>query len=224
MVSSIRNLTSIRVQCGGSEYNGTTCCQTGYSCVIVNDYYYQCQPSTAVCILTAISPQFKADSFQTAVSSSTGSASLAAATFSGATDYTTHLATTTATSTHTQAAYPAATAGSCGAWTLVENVCCPSYCGSDNTSESCSTAANCNCTTPPAAMCKSGTMYPEVHSVSSSEAWHYSVSGLPQKSGLLTHFCSVRHISASRAAVLVASVSTVCARKEAQPPAGRMPG
>lgn len=145
------------VQCGGQEYNGTTCCQTGYSCVIVNDYYYQCQPSTAT-------------------AASSGSASSVTATFSGATDYTTHLATPTTTSTHTQAAYPAATAGSCGSWTLVENVCCPSYCGSDDTSESCSTAANCNCTTPPAAMCKSGAMYPEVHSVSNNEAWHYSRS------------------------------------------------
>jgi hypothetical protein len=83
--------------------------------------------------------------------------------------------TTTDTSTvalHSQSPYPSIAASSCGAWTLVDNVCCPSYCATDDTSESCTCS---DCTTPPSADCKSGTMYPEVHSVSTNETWHYSV-------------------------------------------------
>ncbi len=110
--------------------------------------------------------------------SSGATVSTAAASWSGATVYTTtsSLLTGSATAKNTQAAYPAATSGACGSWTLVENVCCPSYCGNDDTSSSCSGLASCNCTTPPAEMCKSGTMYPEKLSVSPDEAWHYSVS------------------------------------------------
>jgi hypothetical protein len=83
--------------------------------------------------------------------------------------------TTTDTSTaalHSQSPYPSIAASSCGSWTLVDNVCCPSYCATDDTSESCTCSS---CTTPPSADCKSGTMYPEVHTVSTNETWHYSV-------------------------------------------------
>ncbi|KUJ19078.1 uncharacterized protein LY89DRAFT_695754 [Mollisia scopiformis] len=48
----------------------------------------------------------------------------------------------------------------------IEIVCCPSYCASEYTFQSCSTAANCDCTTPPPAMFKSGTI----------ESWHNSRS------------------------------------------------
>lgn len=88
--------------------------------------------------------------------------------------------TTTDTSTvalHSQSPYPSIAASSCGAWTLVDNVCCPSYCATDDTSESCTCS---DCTTPPSADCKSGTMYPEVHTVSTNETWHYSVRRLNQ--------------------------------------------
>lgn len=86
--------------------------------------------------------------------------------------------TTTDTSTvasHSQSPYPSIAASSCGSWTLVDNVCCPSYCATDDTSESCTCS---NCTTPPSADCKSGAMYPEVLTVSTNETWHYSVRQL----------------------------------------------
>ncbi|KAI5777137.1 glycoside hydrolase superfamily [Geopyxis carbonaria] len=34
-------------QCGGINWTGATTCISGYSCVVVNSYYYQCQPGTA---------------------------------------------------------------------------------------------------------------------------------------------------------------------------------
>jgi hypothetical protein len=188
-------------QCGGIGYNGTTCCISGTSCSEINSYYYQCVPVTAVSSLSVTvasstsitgvsstsvsvvcclpSPNPRDYFFQlTPFKSSGATVSTAAASFSGATVYTTtsSLLTGSATAKKTQAAYPAATSGACGSWTLVENVCCPSYCGNDDTSSSCSGLASCNCTTPPADMCKSGTMYPEKLSVSPHEDWHYSVS------------------------------------------------
>ncbi|KAH8823918.1 carbohydrate-binding module family 1 protein [Flagelloscypha sp. PMI_526] len=33
-------------QCGGLNYNGSTVCDSGLTCVYINDYYYQCQKST----------------------------------------------------------------------------------------------------------------------------------------------------------------------------------
>ncbi|EJF60080.1 hypothetical protein DICSQDRAFT_137883 [Dichomitus squalens LYAD-421 SS1] len=33
-------------QCGGINYTGATACDSGTTCVVVNDYYYQCQPGT----------------------------------------------------------------------------------------------------------------------------------------------------------------------------------
>jgi endo-1,4-beta-xylanase len=33
-------------QCGGIGYGGSTACDSGTSCVVVNDYYYQCQPGS----------------------------------------------------------------------------------------------------------------------------------------------------------------------------------
>ncbi|KAG8746346.1 hypothetical protein FRC10_005335 [Ceratobasidium sp. 414] len=34
-------------QCGGIEYTGSTTCDTGLACVVINDWYYQCQKATA---------------------------------------------------------------------------------------------------------------------------------------------------------------------------------
>lgn len=80
---------------------------------------------------------------------------------------------------HAQSPYPVPTVtDSCGSWTLIENVCCPTYCEDVLTSEDCTsyTAAECGaCISPPAADCMSGTMYNETLSVNSDEAWHYSV-------------------------------------------------
>lgn len=200
-----------RAQCGGSGYTGATCCAAGNTCTTVNPYYYQCVPATSVCVpsFSALNPSNHAQTSATGssatssssskvvTSTSTGSSSTtsvpttSAATLTGATIYTT-TSTFVSNATHSQSAYPAATSGACGSWTLVDNVCCPSYCGSVNTSESCSitglTAAQCDCTTPPSADCKSGTMYPEVHAVGPSEAWHYSVSAAQPREGTCSFF------------------------------------
>lgn len=34
-------------QCGGRDYSGATSCVSGYKCVVVNEWYHQCQPGTA---------------------------------------------------------------------------------------------------------------------------------------------------------------------------------
>ncbi|KAF5103374.1 hypothetical protein D0Z03_000223 [Geotrichum reessii] len=39
---------SLYQQCGGKEYTGSTCCQSGATCQVVNDWYYQCLPSTGL--------------------------------------------------------------------------------------------------------------------------------------------------------------------------------
>ncbi|KAH8832333.1 acetyl xylan esterase [Flagelloscypha sp. PMI_526] len=39
-------------QCGGINYNGSTVCDAGNTCVYFNDYYSQCQPSGAVTTTT----------------------------------------------------------------------------------------------------------------------------------------------------------------------------
>lgn len=77
---------------------------------------------------------------------------------------------------HSQSDYPSVGSDTCGSWTLVDNVCCPSYCSNVDTSESCSLSCTGSCVTPPSADCKSGTMFDEVHHVSDDEVWHYSVS------------------------------------------------
>jgi len=62
-------------------------------------------------------------------------------------------------------------------WTLVDNVCCPTYCSDVLTSEDCNYPnATCgSCISPPAADCMSGTMYNETLSVNQNEDWHYSI-------------------------------------------------
>lgn len=33
-------------QCGGTNYTGSTSCDSGLTCVVVNSFYYQCQTGT----------------------------------------------------------------------------------------------------------------------------------------------------------------------------------
>lgn len=42
-------------QCGGRDYTGVTSCVSGYTCRVVNEYYYQCQPGTATTSTTTSS-------------------------------------------------------------------------------------------------------------------------------------------------------------------------
>ncbi|ORY08918.1 Non-catalytic module family expansin [Clohesyomyces aquaticus] len=141
-------------QCGGLEFTGETCCAAGNKCVKQSDYYSQCQPDPAASVGPGGSnPQY---------------------TPTGPVAYTTTIPVST--TSHAQSPYPTPTGSGngCGSWQMTEGVCCPSYSKNDNRSESCSGSGDC--ITPPAAMCKSGNMYPEVHSVSTDEKWHYSRS------------------------------------------------
>lgn len=89
----------------------------------------------------------------------TGASGTISTTTSGAASASTYTTSTSYPSaTATQPAYPAANASSCGAWELVDNVCCPNYCLSNNESESCTSSCSGGCGTPPSSMCKSGTM------------------------------------------------------------------
>jgi len=81
-------------------------------------------------------------------------------------------------STRLPSTRPAADAGSCGNWALTEGVCCAQYCTADNTSESCAGCGGpgaAGCEVVNAKACTSG-MWPEVHSVTDDEPWHYSRS------------------------------------------------
>jgi len=101
--------------------------------------------------------------------------------------------TSLGTATATQVPYPAANSSDCGSWALVDNVCCPYYCTSNNESESCTSSCSGGCSSPESSMCKSGTMCKspkpqicqgcyanfelggEQTTVGSDETWHYSV-------------------------------------------------
>lgn len=168
-------LTAFQLQCGGAEYNGTTCCAAGNKCVKLTDYYSQCQPDPSVCASFLFLQDTAANAIQASTASGGGGP---AYTPTGPTAYTTTLAVST--TSHAQSPYPTptGTGSGCGSWQLTEGVCCPLYDNTNNKSESCSGSGG-NCVTPPAAMCKSGTMYPEVHSVGKDEPWHYSVSAVP---------------------------------------------
>lgn len=77
-----------------------------------------------------------------------------------------------------QAPYPEADPSDCGeSWTLVDNVCCAQYCSDDESSESCSECGpeSESCVPVNSKACKSG-KWPEVHSLSEEESWHYSRS------------------------------------------------
>ncbi|MBN1697384.1 MAG: hypothetical protein JW881_07710 [Spirochaetales bacterium] len=78
----------------------------------------------------------------------------------------------------TQAPYPAPADNDCGSWVLKDNVCCGRYCSDNLLSESCDGCggnSGANCVVISSKASKSG-VWPEVHSVSSSEPWHYSRS------------------------------------------------
>jgi len=78
----------------------------------------------------------------------------------------------------TQAPRPDASADSCGAWAMTNGVCCAQYCSNDNKSESCAQCGgpgSAQCQVVNAKACTSG-QWPEVHSVSDNEDWHYSRS------------------------------------------------
>jgi len=76
----------------------------------------------------------------------------------------------------TPAPHPAIEAGSCGSWAAVDNVCCGQYCSDDDTSGDCSKCAGTSKCVPVSSKgCISGA-WPEVHSVSDNESWHYSRS------------------------------------------------
>jgi len=76
------------------------------------------------------------------------------------------------------APHPDADPAVCGAWALVDNVCCAQYCSTDDTSESCTSCGgpgSASCTPVNAKACVSG-QWPEVHAVGTDEPWHYSRS------------------------------------------------
>ncbi len=85
---------------------------------------------------------------------------------------------TAAGSTRHEAPYPPVAASSCGSWALVDNVCVPQYCSTNNQSEDCS---SCGGNTSPSCVkvsSKGGVSgeWPEVHAVASNEPWHFSRS------------------------------------------------
>ncbi len=80
--------------------------------------------------------------------------------------------------TRTQAPRPDAAPDSCGHWALTEGVCCAQYCTDDDRSESCDRCGGSGsdkCQVVNAKACTSG-QWPEVHTVSDNEDWHYSRS------------------------------------------------
>lgn len=81
--------------------------------------------------------------------------------------------------TRIPATRPTGDPASCGkSWALTEGVCCAQYCSNDNKSESCDSCGgpgSAQCEVVNAKACESG-QWPEVHSVSEDEPWHYSRS------------------------------------------------
>lgn len=43
----VHTLTACRGQCGGQDYTGPTCCQSGSTCVVSNQWYSQCLPGSS---------------------------------------------------------------------------------------------------------------------------------------------------------------------------------
>jgi hypothetical protein len=125
-------------QCGGTGYTGVTCCAAGSSCSTINPYYYQCVPVTT-----------------TAGSGGTGGSS--STSLPPGSSYTTSTSINTG-STATQVPYPAANSSDCGSsWELLDNVCCPDYCLSNNESSTCDPCSGA-CGFSNSSLCKSGTM------------------------------------------------------------------
>ncbi|QRV75874.1 carbohydrate esterase family 1 protein [Ceratobasidium sp. AG-Ba] len=55
IVALVHHVAGVAVwgQCGGIGYSGSTVCDSGSTCVHVNDYYYQCQPGSSSPTTTA---------------------------------------------------------------------------------------------------------------------------------------------------------------------------
>ncbi|KAJ2890612.1 hypothetical protein MKZ38_001613 [Zalerion maritima] len=155
-----QNCSLIWEQCGGLEWDGVECCETGSSCIELNDYYSQCQPNSDL----------------TTLSTATGTGIATASPSTTRTSPATYTTTDTeVVPEHTQEAYPDVSGeDTCGAWVLVDNVCCPSYCEDDLLTESC--RDGCTCVTPPSDDCSSSDEYPETHDVTEDMEWHYSRS------------------------------------------------
>ncbi|KAI8803565.1 expansin-like protein [Cladochytrium replicatum] len=176
-------MVASRQQCGGSGWTGPTCCTSGNVCQITNAYYSQCIPgsgsgsssskTTTYTSATSKTTQTSKTTVTTPASSSTRTTVASSSTTSKTTTTTT---TVVPTGTHTQAPYPSVSASTCGSWTLVDNVCCPSYCKNDLQSENCLGCGSADCVSTPSSVCKSGTMFPEVKSLTDNEAWHFSRS------------------------------------------------
>jgi chitodextrinase len=90
----------------------------------------------------------------------------------------TALAVTTTPAADREQIYPTADPATCGTWALTDNVCCAQYCDNDPKSENCDKcggAGSAHCVVVDSKACVSG-KWPEVHSLSTSESWHYSRS------------------------------------------------
>ncbi|KAJ3800763.1 glycoside hydrolase superfamily [Lentinula aff. detonsa] len=65
-------------QCGGLEYTGSTSCVSGSTCIYLNDYYYQCIPSSPVTSTSVTSAVTSEISTIVAVATATSSSSTTA--------------------------------------------------------------------------------------------------------------------------------------------------
>ncbi|KAI0311987.1 glycoside hydrolase family 5 protein [Amylostereum chailletii] len=55
-LAPLTNAVAVWGQCGGIGYSGSTTCDAGLTCVVLNDYYYQCQQVTGAPSTTAAPP------------------------------------------------------------------------------------------------------------------------------------------------------------------------
>ncbi|KAK0233415.1 glycoside hydrolase family 3 protein [Armillaria fumosa] len=62
-------------QCGGIGWTGSTACVSGSTCVVLNDYYYQCLPSTASSSATSSSASTTSTAASTSKAASTSTSS-----------------------------------------------------------------------------------------------------------------------------------------------------
>ncbi|KAF2251774.1 hypothetical protein BU26DRAFT_451698 [Trematosphaeria pertusa] len=150
-------------QCGGLLYDGPTCCETGLVCAKQNDYYSQC--------LTPGTPGASSDPIISVTTTTVPPVTTVSTPYRTSTVF----LSGAAAAAHTQAAYPSG-AGGCSGQAMADGACCPVYCSTDLRSERCTSDCTGSCITPDPGMCKSGTIWGEVHSVAEEESWHYSRS------------------------------------------------
>ncbi|KAH8147414.1 uncharacterized protein LAJ45_08570 [Morchella importuna] len=72
--SSVHGAVAAWGQCGGVTYSGDTTCVSGYACIKVNDYYFQCQPGTATVSASTASTTTTAVTPTTATTTASGTA------------------------------------------------------------------------------------------------------------------------------------------------------